>query len=99
MNYEEVKKMTKENIAKAVSGSSGLISAIEKRIENPEVLARIPIKELLGYVERLTGLAQKNLKIGGYLEGANYEIDEDDNIEKVEISDDLRERVRRLLGE
>lgn len=99
MNYDEIKKMTKENIARAVSSSNGLIVAIEGRIRNEEIMRRIPIKDLLSYGERLAGVAQKNLKIGAFLEGALLDDGEENSATVVEISDELRERVRKLLGE
>lgn len=101
MNYEETKKMTKENISKAVSGSNGLISIITRRIENPNIVNQIPIKELLGYGERLTSLAQRNLKMAMYLDGVDYseedEDEQDGTANKVAISEELRERIRKIL--
>ena len=97
MDYEETKKMAKDNIVRAISGSSGLIEIINNRINNKAVVGRIPIKELLSYSERLSTLAQKNLKIAGLLEGVDFDDVDENGAPKVEINEELRSRIKALL--
>lgn len=97
MDYEETKKMAKDNIVRAISGSSGLIEIINNRITNKAVVGRIPIKELLSYSERLSTLAQKNLKIAGLLEGVDFDDVDENGAPKVEINEELRNRIKALL--
>lgn len=97
MDYEETKKMAKDNIVRAISGSSGLIEIINNRMKNKAVVGRIPIKELLSYSERLSTLAQKNLKIAGLLEGVDFDDVDENGAPKVEINEELRNRIKALL--